>query len=246
MCQHGGLLVLTYVWALFFVIKSEVSLVSLEFKGGSFMTRKKTYQLPKWASRVKRSQIERLYRRCGKGILDEELIDDVGFSLYARCKSMLEIDEARGGRVTCANCQTIIFRNCELKNETIKCTSCQWRCDWQEYVSTYKGKLLVAGNMKPAFIEFVNKFPGTKKYGDKLVLIDTLIHRFHGELCGGGKKPVTYGLIEGNISDIAAFLDRLNYGDAMPEHIRINRQEWRKQVRTATRFWSDQLKSNDD
>ena len=34
---------------------------------------------------------DRLYKSCGLGLVDEELIDDVGFSLYSRCLSMLQV-----------------------------------------------------------------------------------------------------------------------------------------------------------
>ena len=62
------------------------------------------YQLPVWAHRVRKSWIARLYRSCGEGLLDEELIDAVGFALYARCVSMLQVTEAVHGRPPCPRC----------------------------------------------------------------------------------------------------------------------------------------------
>ena len=70
------------------------------------MSENTDHQLPVWAHRLKKSQIERLYRSCGEGRLDEQLIDDVGFSLYARCMSMLQVSEAIRGRPPCPSCGT--------------------------------------------------------------------------------------------------------------------------------------------
>ncbi|MBI5289694.1 MAG: hypothetical protein HY873_12045, partial [Chloroflexi bacterium] len=41
-----------------------------------------------WARRVKPEVIRRLYTRDAKGIVDEELIDEVGYAMYARCHSI--------------------------------------------------------------------------------------------------------------------------------------------------------------
>jgi hypothetical protein len=64
------------------------------------------YQLPVWAHRLRKSQIERLYKSCGQELLDEKLIDDVGFSLYAHCTSMLQVSEAIRRRPPCPSCGT--------------------------------------------------------------------------------------------------------------------------------------------
>ncbi|MEZ4835179.1 MAG: hypothetical protein R2873_24865 [Caldilineaceae bacterium] len=68
------------------------------------MTDKGTYRLPVWAHRLRKSQIERLYQSCSQGFVDEELIDEVGFALYSRCLSMLEVREAMFGRLPCPGC----------------------------------------------------------------------------------------------------------------------------------------------
>ena len=44
---------------------------------------------PRWAPRVRRSKIRRLYETDALGIYDDELIDDVGYALLARCRSFL-------------------------------------------------------------------------------------------------------------------------------------------------------------
>ena len=206
------------------------------------MTSKHT--LPTWAPRVRRIQIGRFYKTIGEGVIDESVIDDIGISLYARCESILSVMEAMRGTVTCPNCQAKVRRECRsIDNGTLACPECDWNCKWLDYRSTFDEKFLNAGGMKPFCEEFVEKYRTAKTYGEKIVLIDTLIHRFHGEL-RGGNKPGTYAFIEGEPYDIAAFLDRLTYGEETPNHVRARRQRWRERVRTATKFWTDQLDSD--
>ncbi len=189
------------------------------------------YQPPVWAHRLRKSQIERLYKSCGEGYMDEDLIDDVGFSLYARCTSMLQVSEAIRGRPPCPNCGAAATL---LKGSTAiaKCTDCGWKCPWKIYKKTYQRKGLFAGDMESFVSDFVSRFPATRSYRDRLVLIDTLIHRFHwesGDRADG--RPGAASLIEGKMKDIMAFLDRLSYGDAIPPQVADLREEWRRKWR---------------
>ena len=77
---------------------------ALALKFRDLMKDNPAYQLPVWAYRLKKSDIERLYRSCSTGILDDELIDEVGFGLLARCMSMLQVAEAIRGRPVCPQC----------------------------------------------------------------------------------------------------------------------------------------------
>jgi len=195
------------------------------------MSDKSDYQLPVWAHRLRKSQIERLYKSCGQGYLDEELIDDVGFSLHARCTSMLQVSEAIRGRPPCPSCGATAQLD---KGPTTfaKCADCGWTCPWTLYKKTYQRKGLFAGGMESLVRDFVRKFAATRSHRERLVLIDTLIHRFHwesGDHAGG--RPGASSLIEGKMKDIMAFLDRLSYGDDTPPEVAHNREEWRRKWR---------------
>jgi hypothetical protein len=48
-----------------------------------------------WARHVSREKIRQLYRQDAQGIVDEELIDEVGTALYARCQSILLLSSAQ-------------------------------------------------------------------------------------------------------------------------------------------------------
>jgi hypothetical protein len=183
------------------------------------------YKLPVWAPRLRKSQIETLYTSCAKGLVDEELIDDVGFSLYVRCMSILEVGEAVHGRPRCPNCETSIERGWE-PDAILECPNCGWKCPAKIYQKTYQRKNLNAGGMKAFIEEFIQKFQNTRSHRDRLVLIDTLIHRYHWN--SSESRPGACGLIQGRMKDVMAFLDKLNYGDQMPEGIKHTREEWRK------------------
>ena len=186
------------------------------------------YQLPVWAPRLRKVQIEKLYRSSGLGLLDEEIIDDVGFSLYARCLSMLQVSEALRGNPPCPRCEAVAqIDNAPVR--FVRCANCGWTCPWALYQKTYQHKGLFAGGLEPFVKEFVLKFPATQSHRERMVLIDTLIHRFHWESSGvTDGRPGATSLIQGNMKDVMAFLDRLSYGSDIPNEIRQTREEWRK------------------
>lgn len=195
------------------------------------MPDKNDYQLPVWAYRLRKSQIEQLYKSTAQGLLDEELIDDVGFSLYARCQSMIQVAQASIGKPPCPNCDAIAELDKAPWDSTAvaACPTCGWTCPWGMYKKTYQRKGLFMGGFKPAVEEFVREFAITKAHAKRLVLIDTLIHRFHWESKEkAGGRPGATSLIEGKMKDIMAFLDSLSYDDNVPPEIEKKREEWRR------------------
>jgi len=182
------------------------------------------YRLPVWAPRLRKAQIAQLYEASGRGFIDEELIDDVGFSLLARAESILAATEASRGRAQCPVC-SIIF---EHDHEDLKCSHCGWECSWEAYKKTIKYKHLNAGGMKPFLEEFAEAFPQARSHTDRLVLIDTLIHKYHWETSTGGGRPGACCLIEGKMSNIMPFLDGLSYGEQTPVEVEATREEWRR------------------
>ena len=185
------------------------------------------YRLPTWAPRVRKREIERLYRSCTKGGLDEVLIDEVGYALYARCQSMLEVTEiVRTGRAKCPECGTILPERTYEDGERLACPTCDWRCPARIYRKTWARKNFGTGGLDDYIRDFMRRFAATRSYGEKLVLIDTLIHRFHW--CSEQGRPLATALIEGSMKSTAAFLDRLTYGDSVPEGVHRTREEWQR------------------
>lgn len=189
-------------------------------------------QLPVWSPRVRKAKIARLYASFGRGIEDRELIDDVGFSLLARCESVLTATRAGQGRATCPRCGGAV-EHVPWKGEVLECRGCDWRCPGQLYRKTIKYEHLFAGGMKPFLEEFVREFPRARTPGARLVLIDTLLHHYHWENVGRGGRPGACCLIEGKLKDIMPFLDALSYGESVPQGVHETREAWRREWRSS-------------
>ena len=185
-------------------------------------------QLPVWSPRVSKPKIARLYASIGKGIMDEELIDEVGFSLLARCESVLRATDTSQGRgARCPSCDSLVEFT-TWGDEELECRNCGWRCPKQAYKKTIKYKHLHAGGMKPFLEEYVREFPRARTHSERLILIDTLIHRYHWQNVGKPSRPGACCLIEGKLKDIMPFLDALSYGEEVPQEVQATREEWRK------------------
>lgn len=75
----------------------------------------------------------------------------------------------------------------------------------------------------------MRQFPATQSYQERMVLIDSLIHRFHWESDGiTDGRPGATSIIQGKMKDVMAFLDHLSYGDNIPPEIDRTREEWRR------------------
>ena len=58
----------------------------------------------RWSPKLRPEKLQRLYETDARGIVDEELIDEVGYTLYSRCDSILTVTEAFAGRLKCPGC----------------------------------------------------------------------------------------------------------------------------------------------
>jgi len=190
-----------------------------------------TYHLPVWAPRLSKVQIQRLYQSCGRDLLDENLVKDVGFSLYSRCISMLKVTDAIRGNPACPVCEATANVDTD-PHPFARCTNCGWLCPWDQYQKTYQRKWLYAGGLEPFVKEYVRLFPATHSARERMLLIDGLLHRFHWESDGiEDGRPGATSLIEGTMHDVMAFLDRLSYGDTIPPDMERTREEWRQKWR---------------
>ena len=212
------------------------------------MSSREDYVLPVWARRVRKKMIARLYESSARHLIDEELLDEVGYALLARCESMLDVQSAQDGRVPCPCCRSIVNRTEEEMDADVDagllCQICGWTCTWFSYRKTFRYKNMGTMGMKSVLMDFVRQFPKAQSPGDRLILIDMLIHRFHweGDLDSG--RPGAATLIEGKMKDIMPFLDKLNYGDHVPPEAEATRARWRKLWRGSN--WEKQARRRKD
>jgi hypothetical protein len=188
----------------------------------------------KWARRVEPEKIRRLYTLDAKGIVDEELIDEVGYAMYARCESIRIATEAHAGRPTCHKCRGTMEHRWK-RNEPMVCESCGWTTTWGDYLKTYQRKQLYGGKAYPIFLSFLEDWPNARSHRDRLLLIDRLIHAVHAELGSETSmyRPAAVNLIEGTAHELVAFLDDLAYGDKSTPGLLELRDAWRTRAEHA-------------
>lgn len=182
---------------------------------------------PDWAPRLKKKDIARLYATDALGIHDQALIEEVGIGLLARCESILAATEAWGGRAPCPACEAIIEHTAD-KESVLRCAQCGWQGSWRAYQATYRRRQLVAGSMASYIRDYVERYPRARSLGEKMVLIDTLIHHYHGEIMDHPCRPGALNLIEGRMDDIVAFLDGLSRGGQSTAGVVERGERWKQ------------------
>ena len=184
--------------------------------------------IPSWAPRVPQHKIRQLYLNDANGIYDDDLIDDVGYALLARCESFLMANDAAQGRVICPVCSTTILHT-GTHDEVLCCKQCGWEMVWKEYFATFQHKQLYGAEpVLELFRDFVKRFPSASTLHEKVLIIDTLIHGFHWNQKYGCTRPAAINLIEGKLSDVITFLDDLTYGAVNTEGVQERHAEWVK------------------
>ena len=185
-----------------------------------------------WAPRVPQRKIRQFYETDAKGIYDEDLIDDLGYGLLARCEGFITANRARAGELPCPQCHRLVRRE-----EILRCSR-GWELPWADYFKTIQHKQLSGAEpVLEQFQEFVDAFPLAKTPREKVLLIDRLIHGFHWYYkTKGPTRPVAVNLIEGRLNEVVAFLDDLTYSEKSTSGTRENRAEWDKNIE-ANRDW---------
>jgi hypothetical protein len=182
---------------------------------------------PRWNPRVPQHQIRRLYENDARGILDEDLVQDVAIALYLRCQSILVATEAHEGQATCPRCGGKIPHDWN-KNAVITCAGCGWRTTWGAYFKTYQDKQLHGGGAVFAFQAYVDEYPKADSARLRWLLIDRLIHVFHHELRGKPSRPAACNLIGGRLHEVEALLNELAYGEGSAPEARQEQAAFRQ------------------
>ena len=201
-----------------------------------------------WPRRVPKHKVRRLYESDARGMLDTDLVDDVGITLLLRCKAILEVAEAREGRVRCPRCarkrrESVIARardTRDTRDELLTCPTCGWQITWGEYVRSFKRRQLNSGGAAEAFAGYVERYGSARTPQAKMLAIDRLIHEFHFSFQDKPWLPtrsVGPNLIQGKLGDILTFLDELTYGPDAAQEMREQREAWQRNLETNQRYW---------
>jgi hypothetical protein len=189
-------------------------------------------QLPKWAHPVPQRLIRRFYETNAEGIYEDELIDEVGYRLLARCESFIAANRARAGEVACPRCAETVQRE-----ELLRCP-CGWELPWSDYFKTIQHRQLSGAEPVLAlFRDFVLSFPSARTPRERVLLIDRLIHGFHWhQKWEAWTRPVAVNLIEGRMGQVVAFLGELTYSEKSTPGTRETFVEWDEKIE-ANRAW---------
>ena len=195
-----------------------------------------------WSPRVSLAKIRALYVNEARGTCDDELIEEVGFGLLARCQSIIEYTEAcENGNVRCMRCAkqgqtTIIQRNMSKPSPLLRCTVCGWQVRWRVYKAESEngGGQLNAGHAGDAFARYVAVYPQCRTREEKILAIDRLIHEFHWILVKEGQparanKTAGVNLLSGNIGQVLTLLNELTYGENTPPELLEAKAWWLEQ-----------------
>lgn len=178
-----------------------------------------------WARRVPKSKIRRLYESEARGLLDEDLLEDIGTLLLQRCKSILLVAEAQKGTVHCPRCErqgqaSLIERrhtSGDPRDQLLVCPSCGWQATWGEYHKSFRRHQLNPGGATASFSAYIQDYMVARTPQEKMIAVDRLIHEFHYSytcLPNQPTRPVGVNLIEGKLPDVIDFLNELTSGTA--------------------------------
>jgi hypothetical protein len=187
----------------------------------------------RWAPKVSRAKINRLYQTDARGVMDEALIDDVGMALLDRCESVLTVSRAQA---RCPRCGTIftIGWGPHADPNVVCPADCGWQTTVEAWHRSWRHQDLIGVRAAKAFEHYETHYPLARTPQQKMVLIDGLIHAFHqGIIVGSPHRSAANNLIEGSYRDVLTFLDALTYGAESTAGLRENHAAWRIQAAKA-------------
>jgi hypothetical protein len=151
-----------------------------------------------------------------RGILDSNLLDDVGTTIYCRCRDILIVSDAAEGRVSCPGCGHTVMRKSDDPEVLLECGSCGWSARWGDYRKGYRHQELYARGLAEAIGEFMRGWERAMAAREKMFLIDRMIHVWHWQASRDHQtgRPAAVNLIEGNRRQVLALLEELSGGRA--------------------------------
>ncbi len=180
----------------------------------------------RWAPRVRPQLVRRLYEVDARGIVDEELVDEVGHSLLGRCETIRRVTER-----LCPLCGGELQGGWgERRDRRITCGSCSWQSTWAHYHRSYKRHRIHGGSAYECFLAYLREFPRCRTRQEKMLVIDRLIHAVHEAATKIWTMPAAVNLIQGKAADVIALLDDLASADSMAAERRLLREAYQSKM----------------
>jgi hypothetical protein len=152
-----------------------------------------------WARKLPGQKLQQMYNSDAQGIQNEELVDEIGYTLYARClQAKEEMELIQAYKMKCHNCGIIL----QVDKLLIEC-ECGHQYLFRDYMRSYRKNNMPHGSAKYKFATFIKNWEGVQGYANKMRLIDNLIHEFHFNLLTNTNgRPVAINFIEGTKKQI--------------------------------------------
>jgi hypothetical protein len=157
----------------------------------------------RWAPKIPVAMIVRLYESDAKMLRDDELVDDVGWRLLARCQDVVLVADSK---VACPECGTTFAVPWigEPDERASTCPGCGWSITAADYHATFRHQDLYGIGAREAFAEYASRFPRLTTYVEKMRAIDRLVHAVHES-----GNFAARNLFEGRARAVLATLDSL-------------------------------------
>jgi hypothetical protein len=164
-----------------------------------------------WSPKVSRQKLKKLYENDANMLYDEDLLDEIGYTLYARCmQGYEERILMESGKLRCHNCSEIIMG----QNGLMEC-KCGNQYLFRDYMRSFRTNNMPSGSAQHIFNEFINNWQKVTTYADKMRIVDNLVHEFHINLVTGVKgRFVGINLIEGTKKQIEELILSLAFGES--------------------------------
>jgi len=165
-----------------------------------------------WAPALSPSKLRELYRSSAEGLLNQELLEDVGILFYLRCQQGIEeFTLLRSDQLKCHQCGTIL-----PKQEGLMLCACGYQYTFQEYIHSFNDHRMPAGNALHIFTEYVEKWPKARTDSEKMNLIDWMIHQCHISMSSGLRlRSILKNLIDAPQKTAEKLILELAYGDTI-------------------------------
>lgn len=164
------------------------------------------YNVFRWPEKLDIHKLNKLYQSDAGGIHDEVLADEIGLTLYLRCKYGKEDAERMDkGIIRCHGCGSELggeedFRQC----------SCGRQYSYREYRRSFRTNNMPTGADAKIFVTFIEDWESAKTYQEKMLLIDTLLHEFHLSMISGvTHRPVAMNFIDGSRERVDQIISQL-------------------------------------
>lgn len=164
------------------------------------------YNVFHWPDKLNIQKLRQLYMLDARGIQDTVLADEIGLTLYLRCKYGKEdMERMENGIIRCHNCGNEIagdddFRQCD----------CGYQYSYREYRRSYRRNNMPSGSAAKIFIKFIADWDRAKSYQEKMILIDGLLHEFHLCMVSGAKgRTVAMNFIDGTHKKVEGIINEL-------------------------------------